>query len=104
MKDKLLGSDEASYPQIMPFEKGLKYDVFNGFSKREYACIHLELPDSGTDWLDELIAKKQQYILSIKVKESLINRCFNGSVLNDEKHIIKLTEFADALIQQLNKK
>ncbi len=29
----------------------------SGFSKREYAAILLQVPDSGTPWLDEMIEK-----------------------------------------------
>lgn len=30
---------------------------FEGMSKREYAAIKLRVPDSGTEWLDEMIRK-----------------------------------------------
>lgn len=32
-------------------------DGSNGLSCREYAAIHLRIPDSGTEWLDEMIRK-----------------------------------------------
>lgn len=28
-----------------------------GFTKREYAAILLRVPDSGSDWLDEMIVR-----------------------------------------------
>lgn len=31
-----------------------------GLTKREYAAIHLSVPDSGTDWLDEMIRKSNR--------------------------------------------
>ena len=33
------------------------------FSLREKACLYLNLPESGTKWLDELIVKKNKNIL-----------------------------------------
>lgn len=33
------------------------------FTLREKACLYLSLPESGTKWLDELIAKKNKNIL-----------------------------------------
>lgn len=32
---------------------------FGGMSLRQYAAIHLRVPMSGTDWLDEMIRKAQ---------------------------------------------
>lgn len=33
------------------------------FTLREKACLYLSLPESGTKWLDELIARKNKYVL-----------------------------------------
>lgn len=30
-----------------------------GFTKKEYAAILLRVPDSGSDWLDEMIKRAQ---------------------------------------------
>jgi 23S rRNA-/tRNA-specific pseudouridylate synthase len=30
-------------------------------TQREYAAIHLAVPESGTEWLDEMIRKSPQY-------------------------------------------
>jgi len=34
-----------------------KADSANTLTKREYAAIHLRVPDSGTDWIDDLIRR-----------------------------------------------
>lgn len=35
---------------------GLQHDEsFNGMTLRQYAAIKLRVPDSGTDWLDDMI-------------------------------------------------
>lgn len=31
-----------------------------GLSQREYAAIHLKVPDSGTEWLDAMIQKARR--------------------------------------------
>jgi len=38
---------------------------YNKFTKLELACILLQLPDSGSNWLDELIMKKNHFDLSL---------------------------------------
>jgi hypothetical protein len=30
-------------------------DPYNGMTLRQYAAIHLKVPNSGTDWLDDMI-------------------------------------------------
>ena len=32
---------------------------FPGMTLRDYACIHLRIPQTGKDWLDEIIRKSQ---------------------------------------------
>jgi hypothetical protein len=32
----------------------------NGMSLRQYAAIHLRVPDSGNDWLDDMIRKSNE--------------------------------------------
>lgn len=37
-----------------------KLNNSNGFSKREYAAILLRVPDSGVDWLDDMIKESRE--------------------------------------------
>jgi len=42
-----------------------------GMTLRQYAAIHLKVPDSGTDWLDEMIKKSAQYgIIEYSIEET----------------------------------
>lgn len=34
---------------------GMLLEEQNGMTLRQYAAIHLKVPNSGTDWLDEMI-------------------------------------------------
>lgn len=39
------------HPEIVPFRD----EEYSGMTLRQYAAIKLGVPDSGTDWLDEMI-------------------------------------------------
>jgi hypothetical protein len=39
---------------------------------REYAAIKLKVPDSGTDWLDEMIAKSLRDEVAAKAMQGLV--------------------------------
>lgn len=47
-----------------PEQRALGVDGFveelPGLTKREYAAIHLRVPDSGSQWLDEMIEKARR--------------------------------------------
>lgn len=46
--------------------------VYQGLSKREYAAIHLKVPDSGTDWLDDMIRKAKRDEFAAKAMQGAI--------------------------------
>ena len=48
-------SNEADGPTVMPSE---------GMSLRQYAAIKLRVPNSGTDWLDEMIRQSLRLCLA----------------------------------------
>jgi hypothetical protein len=46
-------------------------DYEKGMTLRQYAAIHLKVPDSGTDWLDDMIKKSAQYgIIEYSIEET----------------------------------
>lgn len=52
---------------------GLQHDEdFNGMSLRQYAAIKLRVPDSGTDWLDDMIRQSLRTDLAAKAMRALI--------------------------------
>lgn len=57
MRKNFLDKDGPAFPA----ENALGH-TSTGMSVREYAAIHLKVPDSGVDWLDEMIqeSKKNQ--------------------------------------------
>lgn len=54
---------------------GLQHDEsFNGMSLRQYAAIKLKVPDSGTDWLDDMIRESLHNDFAAKVVQGLFTR------------------------------
>ena len=46
-------------------------DSANTLTKREYAAIHLGVPDSGTDWIDEMIRQSSKCPSSIEHESAI---------------------------------
>ena len=44
----------------MPASAAPKINAGSGLTKREYAAILLRVPDSGSEWLDDMIKKSQE--------------------------------------------
>ncbi len=50
---------------------GLQHDEsFNGMNLRQYAAIKLRVPDSGADWLDDMIRKSQRNELAARAMQA----------------------------------
>lgn len=49
-----MSKDDCAYP--LP-----KLNNGNGFTKREYAAILLKVPDSGLEWLDNMIKRAHKF-------------------------------------------
>lgn len=47
-------------------------EQWGGMSLRQYAAIHLRVPDSGVDWMDEMIRKAQRDDLAAKAMAAFI--------------------------------
>jgi len=46
-----------------------------GITVREYAAIHLRVPNSGTDWLDEMIRESQRDVLAGQAMDAMVGLC-----------------------------
>ena len=61
---------------------GSEFDPINlqhlGITKREYACIHLGIPESGDAELDALIRKAERKKIAVMVLQGLIARNDEG--------------------------
>ena len=89
---------------------GSEFDPINlqqlGITKREYACIHLGIPESGDAELDALIRKAERKKIAAMVLQGIAaNYQYNPM---NVKHFKKATEDAinqaEALISELEPK
>ena len=68
-----------------------------GFTKREYAAIQLRVPDSGEEWLDDMIRRVN--------RREIANRVMQGVLVDPQNSLIPLVikdcyEFADEMLKQ----
>ena len=49
-----------------------------GLSKEEYAAIHLKIPNSGSEWLDEMIRKANLRDAALSAMQGLLSS--NGNL------------------------
>ncbi len=45
--------------------------ISDQYDLREYAAIHLRIPDSGIDWLDKMIAKAERQDIAAKAMQGM---------------------------------
>ncbi|QKS60447.1 hypothetical protein [Cupriavidus gilardii] len=69
----------------------------SGLTARQYAAIHLRVPDSGTDWLDDMIRKAQRDYFAAKAMQGL---CANDGYNNHSPATIANEAYgmADAML------
>ena len=64
MSDKSDNSGGSAFPggsnQDAEYSREFCYPMNTGMSLRDYACIHLRIPETGEDWLDEIIQKARR--------------------------------------------
>jgi hypothetical protein len=54
-----------------------------GMTLRQYAAIKLKVPDSGTDWLDDMIRKSQRDDFAAKAMQGVIASLQEGEDFTD---------------------
>jgi hypothetical protein len=53
------------------YERGDMYSL--GMTLRQYAAIKLKVPDSGTDWLDDMIRKSNEFDMMLLTDQQQSN-------------------------------
>ena len=71
-----------------------------GLTKREYACIHLGIPESGDAELDALIRKAERKKIAAMAMDGLIP----GNEEDAGDRILYAIDIAEALISELEPK
>ena len=73
-----------------------------GLTKKEYAAIHLRIPESGVDWLDRMIAKAEKRDLAVKfLQGDLANP--NTAFISDRRAAEINLAAADSMIAEITK-
>jgi hypothetical protein len=67
-----------------------------GMTLRQYAAIKLKVPDSGTDWLDDMIRKSLRDDFAAKAMQGML-----ASDVNATRHIFAAQAYAmaDAMLE-----
>lgn len=79
-----------------PCEEGLRY--YEGMTLRTYAAIKLRVPESGIDWLDDMIRKAKRDELA---GQALAGICSQSPLLDTETEAAKIAYLAaDAMLAQ----
>ena len=63
-----------AFPSAQLDTTTLTYKYVEGMTLRQYAAIKLKVPDSGSDWLDEMITKSLQNDFAAKAMQGLMVR------------------------------
>ena len=69
---------DFAFPHVFE-EHGLNI-VHQGLTARQHAAIQLRVPDSGIDWLDEMIDKARRDEFAAKAMQAWVNGCINSSL------------------------
>lgn len=78
-------------------------DICLGMSLRAYAAIKLRVPDSGIDWLDEMILKAKRDELAAAALQGLLSTGVHPGGYGCEMYSEYAHKYADAMIAERNK-
>jgi hypothetical protein len=65
-------NDVPAFP-VLIVDRPEELTHFNGMTLREYAAIKLKVPDSGTDWLDDMIRKSNDIDMMLLTSQQQSN-------------------------------
>jgi hypothetical protein len=71
----------------------------SGMTLRQYAAIKLKVPDSGTDWLDEMILASQRNELAATAMQGLVSQMSSARQLNSITEAAH--EIADSMLEAI---
>lgn len=74
-----------------------------GLTARQYAAIHLCIPDSGVDWLDAMILRKQRDDLAARAMQGMLHDASaydNKRLCCGEDYAVIAYDIADSMIER----
>jgi hypothetical protein len=85
-----------AFPSIVSDPAFLRWEP--GVTLRQYAAIKLRVPESGTDWLDDMIRKSNRDYFAAAAMRGLLS-CPPGPELGVSYFATSAYLFADAMIK-----
>jgi|GEM_PF-1906676 len=90
---------KANEPAFPVYENGS--GIAPGLTKREYAAIELRVPDSGTDWLDDMIRKARRMKFASDYQQGMVSAWGQHDVTDPYEIASDALLHADALLARL---
>lgn len=86
------------HDQVVPYRH---LQAETGMSLRQYAAIKLRVPDSGTDWLDEMIRKSMRDDIAAKALTSIVAVVYSDNLSVETEDIVSRQAycFADSMLK-----
>ena len=88
-----------AFPSGRRFEIGDGWQTECGMTMREYAAIKLKVPDSGTVWLDEMIAQSLRDEVAAKAMQALMSRPEHAHFAGSAHYAQASYVMADAMLR-----
>lgn len=74
-----------------------------GMTLRQYAAINLRVPDSGTDWLDEMIRTSQRNELAAKAMQGIAANSSTSGDVTVAEIVYACHQMADSMLKASSK-
>ena len=69
----------------------------DGMTLRQYACIYLRVPETGEEWLDDIIRRAQKDDFAAKAMQAMVSN--GGSLAGDGGTASRAYGMADAMLK-----
>lgn len=105
MTTKTEGGPTFPFEQVTRRVNGMTVEWVNhkGMTLRQYAAIHLCVPDSGTDWLDDMIRQGMRDDLAAKAMQAAATNPTGADGFTFEERSEWAYEQADAMLARREK-
>ena len=84
-----------AFPSIVSDPAFLRWEP--GVTLRQYAAIKLRVPESGTDWLDDMIRKSNRDYFAAKALQGMLSDSNTGG--SDSQFAESAYAYADAMLK-----
>ena len=93
--------EERAFPFVELDAEGTPVAIETGMTLRQYAAIKLRVPNSGTDWLDEMIREARRDELAARAMQSYFQTQSRTSEADFKWTAEKAMAMADAMVKAM---